>query len=442
MRSGGAAGERGTDDVAILEAAYRVDREACDDRAWLLGVLEAARGALDAGFGVFGYRIDARDLSAVRATTPVLAFGPPGGEEALAQIDAALRLAPEEQRALGILGTPETAEQLYAGSHAMVTASSTLGRARFRGLSPVQRWLAPFGVADLLAVKTVDVDRRGVVLAAALPSPATPTRARALSWSRIAAHLAAALRLREQTGDPLIGAEAIFVADRASVDPPAHLAGEAREASAREALRRAAAAVVRARGRLRRDDPDAALAGWPSLIDGRWTLLDCFDRDGKRFLVARRNEPRVAPELALTARERQVAAHAAIGHGVRLIAYELGLAPATVCEQLRAAMRKLGVSTRAELAAAHHLSTSADATVARADGLAFFASQRRARPREATLSPGERAVVALVERGLSNAEIAASRGTSTHTVANQVARVFRKLGVGSRAELATWSATI
>lgn len=38
--------------------------------------------------------------------------------------------------------------------------------------------------------------------------------------------------------------------------------------------------------------------------------------------------------------------------------------------------------------------------------------------------------------GLSNAEIATRRGTSTRTVANQLASIYRKLDVGSRAELA------
>ena len=38
--------------------------------------------------------------------------------------------------------------------------------------------------------------------------------------------------------------------------------------------------------------------------------------------------------------------------------------------------------------------------------------------------------------GLANAAIARRRGTSARTVANQVASIFRKLGVQSRAELA------
>jgi DNA-binding CsgD family transcriptional regulator len=37
---------------------------------------------------------------------------------------------------------------------------------------------------------------------------------------------------------------------------------------------------------------------------------------------------------------------------------------------------------------------------------------------------------------LSNSEIGRRRGTSGRTVANQMATIFRKLGVSSRAELA------
>lgn len=52
------------------------------------------------------------------------------------------------------------------------------------------------------------------------------------------------------------------------------------------------------------------------------------------------------------------------------------------------------------------------------------------------LSPAEREVVELLLSGASNAEIAHQRGTSARTVANQAASIFRKLGVGSRMELA------
>jgi DNA-binding NarL/FixJ family response regulator len=56
-------------------------------------------------------------------------------------------------------------------------------------------------------------------------------------------------------------------------------------------------------------------------------------------------------------------------------------------------------------------------------------------PALASLSEAERAVARAVAEGLGNAEIARARGVSTRTVANQVASIFRKLGVKSRLEL-------
>lgn len=53
----------------------------------------------------------------------------------------------------------------------------------------------------------------------------------------------------------------------------------------------------------------------------------------------------------------------------------------------------------------------------------------------AGLTRAESEVLELLLDGRSNAEIAASRGRSVRTVANQVAALFRKVGVGSRLEL-------
>ena len=52
------------------------------------------------------------------------------------------------------------------------------------------------------------------------------------------------------------------------------------------------------------------------------------------------------------------------------------------------------------------------------------------------LSAAEREVARLALEGRSNAEIASRRGTSACTVANQLAAIFRKLGISSRTELA------
>ena len=52
------------------------------------------------------------------------------------------------------------------------------------------------------------------------------------------------------------------------------------------------------------------------------------------------------------------------------------------------------------------------------------------------LTGAERDVARLVRKGLSNAQIASARGASVRTVANQIAAIMRKLGVGSRVEIA------
>ena len=53
-----------------------------------------------------------------------------------------------------------------------------------------------------------------------------------------------------------------------------------------------------------------------------------------------------------------------------------------------------------------------------------------------SLSAAEREVVQAAIAGRSNLEIAAMRGTSVKTIGNQLHAIYRKLGVGSRHELA------
>ena len=52
------------------------------------------------------------------------------------------------------------------------------------------------------------------------------------------------------------------------------------------------------------------------------------------------------------------------------------------------------------------------------------------------LTQAEQDVLQLMMAGSSNRQIAHARGSSSRTVANQIASIFRKLGVASRAELA------
>jgi DNA-binding NarL/FixJ family response regulator len=124
-----------------------------------------------------------------------------------------------------------------------------------------------------------------------------------------------------------------------------------------------------------------------------------------------------ATKRALTPREKEVLALVARGWSNKAIAMELGLGISTVSVYLTHAAAKLGVRSRVAMIRA-------------------LADQRADLALPSTLSATERCVVSEVLGGKSNAEIAQARGTSTRTVANQIANAFRKLGVRSRGELA------
>lgn len=76
-------------------------------------------------------------------------------------------------------------------------------------------------------------------------------------------------------------------------------------------------------------------------------------------------------------------------------------------------------------------------TTFRWGGASFAVASEPAHEAQApALTKAEREVMALLLEGRSNAQIAKARKTAVRTVANQVASLFRKYGVGSRAELA------
>jgi DNA-binding CsgD family transcriptional regulator len=126
----------------------------------------------------------------------------------------------------------------------------------------------------------------------------------------------------------------------------------------------------------------------------------------------------LSPRRPLSPREGQVVKLAARGDANKVIASELGLTVSTVSVYLLKAARKLGVRGRVALISAYLVEVDAEPRL------------------PALLTRSERIVATLMLRGATNAQIASLRGKSARTVANQVASIFRKLGVGSRGELA------
>lgn len=72
---------------------------------------------------------------------------------------------------------------------------------------------------------------------------------------------------------------------------------------------------------LRRTSPEEALDLWQALFEGRWSIVEQVESDGKRVILARRNEPGVSDPRSLTPGERDVLAYAALGHSNKYVAF-------------------------------------------------------------------------------------------------------------------------
>ena len=213
----------------------------------------------------------------------------------------------------------------------------------------------PLPTRDLLQITCRSGAGQGVLFGAGLLEPTTFSSAQLMRFSRVAAHVAAAHRLRTLLEDEPAPAdlpaharsEAVIGSDGKLV----HAEGEAKTPTAREQLRDAALVIDRARSRRGLRAPGEALEAWKALVAGRWTIVDHFDSDQRRYLVAMVNPPELSVPLALEADEARIAEYAAQGYSQKYIAYELGLDQAEVSRKLRSALAHLGLSRRTDLVA-------------------------------------------------------------------------------------------
>jgi hypothetical protein len=203
--------------------------------------------------------------------------------------------------------------------------------------------LRAMGIADAIGINGLDSPKSGIWVGAYLPRVRSLARGEESLYRRMARHLAAGNRLRRRLGRrvPTNEEAGAILSPSGRVE---HAGPSARTAEVRTALREAVLAMDRARGAERRTDPDGAVRRWQVLADSRFTLMDRFESDGRRFVVTCENQLDTTEHPRLTARERQIVALYRLGSDPKMIAYELGLADATVRVLLSRAARRLGVS--------------------------------------------------------------------------------------------------
>jgi DNA-binding CsgD family transcriptional regulator len=207
-------------------------------------------------------------------------------------------------------------------------------------------FLASCGAEDLIYSLSFDRKGAGVFLGAMVKHTKLSPRSSEL-FRRAAIHLAAGLRLRRSlmAASPFERCEAVLEADGRL----AHAEGGARDVDARAELREAAKRIDRARTAKVREDEIEATSLWQGLVEGRWSVIDRFDTDGRRYYVAIANPPEGVPVRQLSEIEARVVAQAAAGEPNGVVAYALGVAETTVGSHLTNAMRKLGAQSRIEL---------------------------------------------------------------------------------------------
>jgi DNA-binding CsgD family transcriptional regulator len=328
------------DPIRVVEAAYSYD--AISETEWLRRVAEAVLHNIPGAHGAIAYAYEIQQ----RGPVPWIAIG------ALAEVDAPAGLS----TAFLNRGQKEPPiQEATAAFHRVTGLQSAL---RFMQSVPeyaqemefYREGLRSSGFDDIVVITSADPTPHGCVVGM-LTRGAMPAHSSThLQWQRLAAHISAGFRIRRkitESGavDATHGAEAILDSGGAV----AHATDAATPRSSRDALRAAVLAADRARGPLRRRAPGEAVEAWRGLVAGRWTLLDHFDRDGRRYLVAHRNDPEAPDPRALTLRERQVVGYVALGQSNKLIAYELGLSASTVGVVLKKAASKLGARSRTEL---------------------------------------------------------------------------------------------
>jgi DNA-binding CsgD family transcriptional regulator len=319
------------DAISIVEAAYDCESDA---RTWLERLLEQAAPKLDRGFGV-GVSIYEPGAAPERMPFASRYIG----EKLSASI---MRMSLEH---------PEDFQRANSAPIVMGTVTETLQITAddARRFLPFVECLHPFGIQDVVGVIARDPSGYAVVFNSPSPDLRRPAQRERSAWGRIASHISAGARLRIAFGQLTAsglgeGADAVLSPSGSMV----HGEGDAQSPDARDTLRRAAKTIDRARSKARSNE-DEALNLWQGLVAGRWSLIEQFDSDGRRFMVARRNDPQVADPRALGLRERQVLAYVAMGHPAKLIAYALGVSPSSVSTSRSTAMRKLGLKTTADI---------------------------------------------------------------------------------------------
>ena len=404
--------------ISIVEAGYSMDGS---DSQWLRQVLDQVAPLLGRGIYSLGWTF--------RTTPTTFNIGSfsEGTSKALTYV----------ARMSHALATEKSLDLTYRTGVVIATASE-LVFPRFPDMHKMFRNLLKDRMRDLLVINCQSGVGSGASIGVLLKETSKATDQEKRRWPQIAAHIGAAIRLRSMAAELSLDSpkvEAILESNGVIYDAR----GIAKEIGARETLREIVRRIERCRTKAGRENVDEALSNWEGLINGRWSMVDRFDSDQRRFIIAVKNDPNHPDPRGLTPRERQVAEYVGLGCATKEIAYTLGLSKSAITNCTARAQYKLGITSRSELVTFFSPNgfrrKLAETSIVNEQFLIGSSSLINANDLK-NLSETERTIVAFLIAGSTNSDIAVRRSSSEHTIANQVQSIFRKLDVRSRSELA------
>jgi DNA-binding CsgD family transcriptional regulator len=335
-RRGGSRQAKPADLLSIVETAYDVESPQSE---WLRGLLDATDRSLGAELGGFACAFDAGS-----------------GGLTLPLSHAVVRQAPETVKAIldALVQTPPPWVSRYMANPRSASICTMTSEVDPKAKLSYRTRLAREGVHDGVNIVCMGSDRHGVLISLGVQAGfrLTPNTRRHLA--QVATHVVAAQRLRRRLdGTASVGIEAAASAEAPGAILSAegkilHANGDTALANARRALHDAVCDIESARTSWR-DDEGKALDLWKGLVSARWTLVEQFDAQGKRYILARENAPASAALAKLSPTESCVVRHAAQGYTTKEIAYTLGISPTTVRVLIMRAVHRCGVRSRAEL---------------------------------------------------------------------------------------------
>lgn len=404
--------------VSLIEAGYRLDG---NDKQWIDGLLTHAELLGERGFwltiGRYDYTPKKIQLNEIQST------GPSAAKQIL---KSSIQVDSEAVSNFFRAGKPVSSlsEVIYSSEPEIANVVKKLSNSR---------------VHDKLAVKALSGEGEALIMCWLFNDQVLPTALERKRWGCIASHLGSGLRLRKVTEKLSLEnekVEAIFDGNFKLCDARSLACTR----SSCEVLQSVIKRVDKVRTKTGRSDADLAMKSWEGLIQGRWSLVDYFDTDQRRYIVAVKNDPRYPDPRGLTLRERQIAEYMGHGLSTKQICYTLGISPSAVTNCSARVKRKLGLNSTLELVAFFApngvRAKLAEVSLAGEEFLVgdYFLTEKLGVD---GLTEAESAVLAHIIAGSTNKDIALRRNTSEHTVNNQIQSIFRKLGVYSRSTLMT-----